>query len=101
MRIEGSLPMHIARAYGVPAKSRPQPPVSTGVIGTIAPKPAAHVSKASQLVAAKVNQPIDFERTALPSTPNPAGAYQLYTRAADRIEAAVGIETGRQIDVRG
>lgn len=105
MRIDGSLPMHIARAYGAAPKPIAEKPVSAApssqVIGKIAPKPSAHVSNASKLVAAHVNQPIDFDRTAMPLAPNPAGALQLYTRAADRIEAAVAVEIGRQIDVRG
>ncbi|MCH7573040.1 MAG: hypothetical protein IH891_09020, partial [Planctomycetes bacterium] len=53
-----------------------------------------------KLIAGQVNQSVDF---AIASTPaNPAGnALQLYTRAADKIEAATGVLLGRSLDIRG
>ena len=54
-------------------------------------------------MAATVKQPVEFAETTQAYS-NAAGAgraLQLYTRAADRVEAAVRIELGRSIDVRG
>ncbi|MHC5114155.1 MAG: hypothetical protein ACYTGP_06980 [Planctomycetota bacterium] len=100
MQISGSLPMHIARAYGVTPQVRPAAPLAPAAPATPA-TPAADSSKLNQLVAGTVNV-----NASPPTTPTVAagaadGPYQLYTRAADRIEAATAVQIGRSIDVRG
>lgn len=89
----GSLPPHIANAYGV----RPaQPPARPEV--TKAAEQPQRVAGANDLVAGRAGQPIDFGGRL--ATPN-ADVLPLYTRAADKVEAAVSIQVGRQIDVTG
>ena len=79
-------PMHIARAYGV------QPTA-----------PLAQTQAARQLVAGNVSQAVSFDAAqAVRSAGSPSPAvFQMYTRAADRVEAAVGVQIGRSIDVKG
>ena len=90
---------HIARAYGLPATRPtmsigPAQPASTQS-GSIDKLP----SPAQALVAGRVNGPIEFDGVSVPRA-NPA-ALSLYTRAADRIEAATAVHIGRTIDVKG
>lgn len=91
MQITGSLPMHVLRAYGVSptAAARPAQP---------APAPAATRPADGALVAGKVSQAPDFSGN-LPARAE--GALPLYGRAADRIEAAIGLELGRNLDITG
>jgi hypothetical protein len=81
MRIDGALPFHVARAYA-PAIGGAKPGVA---------------QNSNPLVANRVSAPLDLDR---PSVPAPAGSLSLYTRAADRIEAATALFAGRQIDVK-
>jgi hypothetical protein len=102
MRIDTSVPMHVARAYGLKLM---RPPVEAkapaGVEGAAPATPVAKVEaapKVSQLVAGQVAGPVDFN-----AAPKPVGAaevLQLYTRSADRVEAAVAVQIGRQIDLK-
>jgi len=51
-----------------------------------------------------VSKPVDFDGVPAPrraATAAPTNVLQLYTRAADRVEAAVAIQLGRSIDVQG
>ena len=94
MRIGSVLPSYVARAYGVtqPERARAVPPMSPPA----APLPARTTqSKAppSGLIAGIVRQPVEFET---PTTPS--ASFPLYTRAADKVEAAVAVEVGRVID---
>jgi len=101
MRINGSIPIHIARAYGLPptknvAPVRPSDPIEkTGRAD--APPTQRGPGNIEKLVAGKVPGAVDFASASTPTSP--AGAYQLYTRAADKIEAAVAVQLGRNIDV--
>jgi hypothetical protein len=82
MQINGGLPFHIARAYALPAGC----------------SPAATATGVRSLVAASVERPINLEGDL--SGPAPAdGALQLYTRAADKVEATVAVMLGRTLDV--
>ena len=107
MRIDGTnsfngpIAPHIARAYGLPA-TRPtmsigpaQPASPTAQSGSIDKLP----SPAQALVAGRVDGPIEFDGVSVPRS-NPS-ALSLYTRAADRIEAATAVHIGRTIDVKG
>ena len=77
--------MHIARAYT--AAGQPPP----------AAAPATPAAK-SPLVSGTVARAVEFDST---TGPTAAGAIGLYTRAADRVEAAVAVQVGRTIDVSG
>jgi hypothetical protein len=90
MQVGGPLPINIARAYNLPRNA--------GQVGPVAqPAPAKGIDT---LVAGKTNQPMSFD--ASPAKPISGGAtLQLYTRAADRIEAATGIAIGKSLDVTG
>jgi hypothetical protein len=103
MRIDSSLPLHIARAYGVMPTKHAAPTAQPGAIAPTQPtekvaaqEPAENVR---QLIAGRVRGPVDFASASTPTSP--AGAYQLYTRAADKIEAAIAVRTGQAIDVKG
>lgn len=87
MRITGSngcnLPRHVSQAYGMKPAARPE-------------------AAAQRLVAGTVTQPPAFDGPAIANRINLMnGALQLYTRAADKIEAAVAVQLGRAIDLRG
>jgi hypothetical protein len=86
-------PMHIARAYGVSHAARP----------SFSSAAAPSSQSAQGLVAGNVTEPVNFDATpaARSSSALSPGVFQMYTRAADRIEAAVAIQIGRTIDVKG
>jgi hypothetical protein len=85
MRIDSALPMHIARAYAI----KPSAPAAA------AAKPQA----VNDLVAGRVAKGVDFNAPAAPMAGG--NVLQLYNRAADRVEAAVSIQIGKQLDVKG
>jgi hypothetical protein len=93
MRITGaSLPFSIAKAYGV-KPAGPSAPVSPPA----APL-AARSSQAAALVAGTVSTPVNFEIAArIPGQ----GVLPMYTRAADKVEAAVAVQVGRKLDITG
>ena len=91
MRING-MPAHVARAYGAPPPVKSAQPAS-------ATKSAAETRKPESLVAATVPGKVNFQGTIAPTTS--PDAFAMYTRSADRVEAAVGVALGRTIDVRG
>jgi hypothetical protein len=93
MSISGPLPFHVARAYGIPPTTRglPRPGPDTP---TAAPQPIA-----GSLVAGRVDGPLAYEGGRSPVAEG--SPLQLYTRAADKVEAAVAVRLGRAIDVRG
>jgi hypothetical protein len=102
MRITNAYSPQIARAYGVGMKITPAPP--TGSAGQISSPDAATQARDSHtLVAGKVSQQPAFDSVSLTQPPSlsPSGAFQMYTRAADKIEAAVAVQIGRTIDTRG
>jgi hypothetical protein len=103
MRIGSSFPIHIARAYGVTPAKRAEPTAKIGAAAPVrqAERTEAHETSENvrQLVAGNVRGPVDFASASTPTSP--AGPYQLYTRAADRIEAAVAVRIGSEIDVKG
>lgn len=78
MRIDGFQP------YGPPALLRATPTTVTHTTGR-AP------------VAARVTQHVEFET---PSVPVQQGHLTMYTRAADRVEAAIQSALGGTLDVR-
>ena len=109
MEIGGPYPFRAAVAYQAMQASRParleRPmPVSQPAAVSSAQAPASVQSVSTtaidRLVAGRVPGGMDFEL----STPQPVqrhDAFQLYTRDADRIEAATGVERGRIIDLKG
>ena len=107
MQINGSIPMHVARAYGVksaqpsklPAAAAPAQPTARLQAGD-AYAGAAEAQpnpKIDALVAGRVNQPINFAPAPAPQSES----LQLYTRAADRIEAGTAVQLGQSLDVSG
>ena len=82
MHVGGPIPIssHVARAYGM---QRPATPSTRLVAGTVsvAPNHDAAPAPTTQRVAE-------------------AAAMAMYTRAADRVEAATGVALGRVIDAR-
>ena len=115
MRISGttnSLPIHIAKAYNAKpaAAASVNQPASLSPLASIGPSPRAadaYQSRAAiqQLVAGNVNKPVSFDAHSTVPSPQAATAatpsFQLYTRAADKMEAAVGVQLGRTLDVKG
>ncbi len=98
MRIGNGIPSHVARAYGVAqsGRARAVPPMSPPA----APVPARRAQPEAppgDLIAGTVRQPVEFETPMKPSPPHGA-SFPLYTRAADKVEAAVGVQVGRVID---
>ena len=96
MTIPPSLPFHISRAYGViksaPPRSAMQP---------VAVAAAQHARTAiKQLVAGAVQRPPEFSGS-FASNPAAAQTLQLYTRAADKVEAATAVQIGRMFDRSG
>ena len=105
MRIGDSIPLHIAKAYGLP-QSKPLTQ-ATGVhpptIARLTPTDSfesEQPNKVSQLIAGRVARGVDFN-SSLPTTPSTADSYPLYTRAADKIEAVTGVQLGRSLDITG
>ncbi|MBX3374376.1 MAG: hypothetical protein KF817_11120 [Phycisphaeraceae bacterium] len=104
MRIDGSLSLHAARAYGVSpghaaGTSRLPAPDGTGAIAPTQAASRTGTRDVHAIVGGRVPGGVEFERPSIP-----AAALQglsLYTRAADRVEAATGISLGRSLDVRG
>lgn len=105
MRIDGSnnsfMTSNIARAYGVPQARQAQPAIPTQPVAgveSMAFTPRLPTN-AQSLVAGHVRGSVEFDGVSVPRS-NPA-SLNLYTRAADRIEAATAVQIGRTIDVKG
>ncbi len=63
--------------------------------------PALPTTRApDQLIAASVNRPVSFEAHT-PASSTPKATLQLYTRAADKLEAATAVQVGRSVDLTG
>lgn len=94
-----------AAAGGVPTG---KPAVATtGDASAAGPRPDSYQpSQAVQgLVAGTVKQGVHFDpasgASAASAAAVPGRVLQMYARAADRVEAAVGVQLGRALDVRG
>lgn len=94
MRITGHLPVNVARAYtAAPPQSaapQPAPPIQST-------SPTQRVDPAARLIAGHVPGGVDFRG----SVPVQGASLQLYSRAADKVEAAVAVNLGRRIDISG
>lgn len=117
MRIDGAIPPHVARAYGISPTRSAVPAPAPAAPATPARLVDARVTneRIQMLVAGRVPGGVHFDgaadqtaasgaaaqaRTAGVPTSAP-GAMALYTRAADRVEAALGVALGRTVDIRG
>lgn len=103
MEIGGPYPFRAVAAYQpVRNTSRPEPSVSAAGSVSVPATPASRTassSSISQLVAARVPGGMDFDSSTM--TPvRSSGAYQLYSRPTDRLEAATGVQRGRIIDLK-
>ena len=105
MKIESSIPFQVARAYGL-GSAAPKP--SLARIGEAASRISVGVGSdravsrpmsdaAQPLVAGQVKGDLNLDR---PSMPVSTGVFSMYTRAADRVEAATAIAAGRMVDVK-
>jgi len=81
MQIEGPIPFSVSQAYGAQRAAQVAKPVAAAPV--------------QQLVAATVPGKVMFDGIDV-STVQPL---QLYTRSADRIEAATRIATGQHLDI--
>ena len=92
MTVSAALPLNVANAYGI----APRPPVA---VAPIAPPQA---SRAIDLVAGQVSGPGGLGSLLDATLSPPASAMlQLYTRAADKVEAATSVNVGRLVDLEG
>lgn len=97
MRIDGPIPIHVARAYGV-ERSRPQP------VSRVEPAPAPvretdaaeATPKIGRLIAGRVAGGVEFDDN---GQARAGASLKMYTRAADLVEAAVRV--GRTVDLKG
>lgn len=112
--LTGPIPFHIAKAYGVRAAidpSRNGKPVSA--VGRMDPsvvRPAfpsdQFAARLDAMVSGTVESPIGrgegFDAPPAAATTRAPGSdrFQMYTRAADRIEVSTKIALGTQIDTR-
>jgi hypothetical protein len=105
MRIDGAgnfISPHIARAYSVAtarAVALPQG-ASTAPIGAISPASTPNaIAGPTALVAGRVPGAVRFDGVSVPRPD--MSVLNMYTRAADKIEAATAVHIGRTIDVKG
>ncbi|MCH7848711.1 MAG: hypothetical protein IIB53_10155 [Planctomycetes bacterium] len=82
-----------SQAYGLRLTHR------TPTAQSVSP-PSPTTRAPDQLIAASVNRPVSFEAHT-PARSTPKAALQLYTRAADKLEAAIGVQVGRSLDRTG
>ena len=95
MTIPPTFPFHVARAYGVNNASALRSAASP------AASPAAQ-DGISQLLGGSVQQPVSFAGGFASAGSNAAlPTLQLYTRAADKVEAATAVQIGRMFDLNG
>ncbi len=93
MRIHSIEVARASQAYGLRLTHR------TPTAKSASP-PSPTTRAPDQLFAASVNRPVSFEAHT-PARSMPKAALQLYTRAADKLEAAIAIQVGRSIDLTG
>lgn len=92
--MQSSRPGRLERSMPV---SQPAVVAAPQVASPVQPGPASGIDR---LVAGRVPGGMDFELASSPPVQR-TNAFQLYTRDADRIEAATGVERGRLVDVQG
>ena len=95
------LSLRLSRAYGAPLSLPRAAGATAPAITPAAPRPQSKLPDAAQrLFAATVPGGITFDDAT--GTPTPTrDAIPMYRHPADRNAAAVAIEIGRAIDVRG
>lgn len=127
MQVNGPIPFHAARAYGMPRTAAPaasaqteslsfQRAASAGAIQNRKPAAAAgHVERSAALPPAGAPAPVS--RSTAPTdnliagyvpggvdfsgpVPTRGSSLSLYSRAADRVEAATAVNIGRSLDLR-
>lgn len=103
MEIGGPYPFRAAAAYQ-PGRGVQQPDhVRINSIRTTVATPTVRPESSNaidRLVAARVPMRMEFD-SKLMTPVRKADAYQLYTRDADRIEAATGVHRGQIVDLKG
>jgi hypothetical protein len=97
------MPQQAAKAYGASPLQRPATTAAstTHDAFTLRPDRYESASPAKSLVAGSVSGSVDFSPQTIKAPLASANALQMYTRAADRVEAAVGVALGRTLDIKG
>ncbi len=104
MHVPPEITVQATRAYGFvraeswPAASPATPLRPTPLMRTAGEPRGEH--HAERLIGGRVPGSADPGAAATPTAPG-GEVFQLYTRAADKIEAAVAVQLGRSIDVTG
>ncbi|MGD9791280.1 MAG: hypothetical protein AB7Q00_09575 [Phycisphaerales bacterium] len=88
----GVIPIRVAQAYGIRQTSNQTSNVQAATAPTKAQDPQA-AARISRLVAGVVPGKVSFEED------SPRSSMSIYRHAGERVEAAVGVEAGRRIDV--
>lgn len=103
MEIGGPYPFRAAAAYQAVRNTSRLEASTTGAGQVSVPaSPATQAGSSgsiSRLVAAKVPGGMEFDSSTMKPA-RPVGAYQLYTRSTDHLEAATGVQRGRIIDLK-
>lgn len=87
----GIMPVRVAQAYGV-RQNIQSVQATNAPTKALDPQAAARLSR---LVAGTVPGKVSFDNDA------PRASLSIYRHAGERVEAAVGVEAGRRIDVNG
>lgn len=102
MQIDPTMPFHVARAYGATRPNlAPITPVTP--VDRQAPTQTSGTSttqaNTARLIAARVPGGIDF--TSDVATPTRGESLAMYRHPADKNAAAVNVQAGRLLDVKG
>lgn len=106
----GSIPFHIARAYGLQPAQRSAPTQQaqqvqqTGAVAAAGAAPGKLPSAAQKLVAAVVPGKVDFSGDTPVQVSGGGGgtsALSMYRHPADRNAAATAVSIGKSLDVSG
>ena len=93
-----TLPIHVAKAYGVAPAAKRAPVQAAEAAARIEPRVDSAQTTANPLVAGVVPGGIDFSGDQpVPSAPS----HQLYRHPADRNAAATAVHAGRVLDLEG
>lgn len=98
MRVPPEITVQATRAYGF-VRAESWPAASLPPLVRTAGEPRVE-QRAERLIGGRVPGSADPGAAATPTAPG-GEVFQLYTRAADKIEAAVAVQLGRSIDVTG
>lgn len=100
MELRGPIPFSAAAAYGLPARPAPaasEPAARTNATGkTTTPRPLDFLVAGT--VRSDVNCGVGFDGDAVSNAP---ASMAMYSRTAERLEAATRVALGKTLDVTG